>query len=109
MTVEEVKYQEFCQYLANVIIHVVKPLVKENPESWYFMFSSDLDKFVRLAIANNYPWNYVKKMVGLHFDNNQYCPCITFVELQELFPCEVINDNNALEELCDKVIADNPK
>lgn len=109
MTVEEVPDKELYQYLANVIIHLIKPLVKENPESTYLLWTSDLGYFCRLAVANGYPWNYVKKLVSLHFDCNQWVPCISFLELMELYPCEVINDNKALEELCDKVIADNPK
>ena len=70
------------------------------------------DKFfeaIDKALDKKYSWAYVKKIVDLHIDSNQYWPCITYAELEELYPCEVLSDDGALNEICDKVLANNPK
>lgn len=100
---------EFYRYLAKIIINIVSGALKDDPQrEWYLMLPSDLGEFARKALEQKYPWAYVKKIVEMHVDNNKYWPCITFAELQELYPCEVISDFGALHIICDKVLADQP-
>jgi Asp-tRNA(Asn)/Glu-tRNA(Gln) amidotransferase B subunit len=103
------KIVEFNRYLARVIIDIIHPALKDDPQrEWYFMFHHDLGEFCRRALDNKYPWAYVKNIVNMHVDNNKYWPCITYAELQELYPCEVVSDSNTLGTICDKVLADQP-
>jgi Asp-tRNA(Asn)/Glu-tRNA(Gln) amidotransferase B subunit len=110
---------EFNRYLAKILIQLVNAALKDNPQrDWYFdsqthiaplIEKADLGPFAKRALDKKYPWAYVKKIVDLHIDSNQYWPCITYAELEELYPCEVLSDDGALNEICDKVLANNPK
>ncbi len=96
---------EFCRYLAKIVIQLVSAALKDNPQrEWYFMFNHDLGAFAEKALRNKYPWSYVKRIVELHVELNQFWPCITYEELHGLYPCEVLSDSSALEEICVRVI-----
>jgi len=106
----DIQYFDFCRYLAKVIIQLLCPILKDNPQKdYYLMFPSDLGQFIQTALNKKYPWSYIKKLVELHVDCNQYYPCVTFAELQTIFPCEILSDASELESICNKIIADNPK
>lgn len=101
---------DFYRYLAKIVIQLVNGALKDDPQrEWYFLIPSDLGQFAQTAMEKKYPWSYVKKLVDLHVDNNKYCPCITYAELQELYPCEVLSDLGALEEICLRILEKEPK
>lgn len=101
---------EFYRFLAKICINIVSGALKDDPQrEWYFQIPSDIAEFAQRALDKKYPWAYVKKIVELHVDNNKFWPCITFAELQELYPCEVLSDHGALEEICVKILAKEPK
>jgi Asp-tRNA(Asn)/Glu-tRNA(Gln) amidotransferase B subunit len=101
---------EYYRYLANITINIINGVLKDDPQrEWYFLLPSDLGEFAQTAMEKKYPWSYVKKMVEMHVDNNKYCPCITYAELQQLYPCEVINDAGVLHEICDRILDKEPK
>lgn len=101
---------EFYRFLAKIVIQLVNSALKDSPQrEWYFKFPHDLGEFAHAALEKKYPWSYVKKIVDLHVDLNQYWPCITYAELVSLYPCEVLSDDGALSEICDKVLTLNPK
>lgn len=101
---------ELYRYLAKICINIVSGALKDDPQrEWYFLIPSDLGTFAKTALDKKYPWAYVKKIVEMHVDNNKYWPCITFAELQELFPCEVINDAGILHTICDRILDKEPK
>ncbi len=45
----------------------------------------------------------------MHVDLNQYWPCISYTDLMSLHPYESLSDDGALNVICDKVLANNPK
>lgn len=110
---------EYFRYLANVVINLLHSKLRleteEEPElrKWYFamqsIFAGDFAAFVQTCFEKKYPWSYVRGIIEKHVDCNLYWPCITYEELASLYPCEVLTDNNELETICDKVLADNPK
>jgi Asp-tRNA(Asn)/Glu-tRNA(Gln) amidotransferase B subunit len=101
---------EYYRFLAKIIIQIVGAALKENPQKeFYLACQHDLGEFAQTSLAKKYPWSYVKKIVDLHVDNNQYCQCITYAQLQELFPCEVLSDSGALEEICKRILDSQPK
>ena len=110
---------EFNRFLAKVIINLLHPKLKaesqEDPElrAWYFFwqspFAGDLAYFAHTCFEKKYPWSYMRGIIEKHVDCNLYWPCITYQELTELFPCEVLSDNAELETLCDQALKDNPK
>lgn len=95
------------------MIQLVSPPLKESEwRQWYFdtqTIFGDLGWFAQLCFDKKYPWSYVKKIVDLHVDNNMYWPCITYAELHELYPCEVLSDDGALSEICTRILDKEPK
>lgn len=112
-------YGEYCRYLAKVIINLVHPKLKAENEIdpgveelyffWQRFMENDFPCFIQMCIAEKYPWSYVRKIVEMHVDCNLYWPCITYRELWELYPCEVVSDDGALNEYCQQVLTANPK
>lgn len=101
---------EYYQFLAKIIIQLVSPALKDNPNrEWYLAHYHDLGPFAQQALDKQYPWSFVKKIVEMHVDLNQYAPCITYEELLQLNPCEVLNDVGALEIICAKIIESQPQ
>lgn len=101
--------ESYYRYLAKIVIQLVSgPLKDHEQRDFYLASSSDLGDFAKTALEKKYPWSYIKKIVDAHIDGNMYCKCVSFAELQELFPCEVISDSGALEEICVKVLESQP-
>ena len=104
---------DFYRLLAKIIIQCVSPPLKDHEmRNWYFLTQSlvgDLGDFAQTALDKAYPWSYLHKMVEIHVDLNMYHPCISFAELQQLYPCEVLSDSGALSTICDKVLSEDPK
>jgi hypothetical protein len=101
---------EFFGLLAKIIIQIVSPALKDSEQrDLYFACGPihDLDWFTQETINNAYPWSYVKKIVDIHVDLNQYWPCITYQELVSLHPCDTLSDDGALNIICDKILANN--
>lgn len=98
---------EYYRFLAKIVIQLVNAALKDNPQrEWYLSMPSDLGEFAQTALEKKYPWSYIKQVIDTHVDNNLYWPCLSYKEIQELYPCEVVSDSGALEEICDRVIAD---
>ena len=101
---------EVCRLLAKIIIQLVSPPLKDSEQrAFYLAWPHDLGEFTQTALEKKYPWAYIKKMVDYHVECNMYWPCITYKELQELFPCDTLSDSGALNEICDQVLKENPK
>ncbi len=102
---------EFYRLLAKIIIQIINPALKDYPEqkTWYLSMPHDLAYFTQLVLDKKYPWSYIKRIVEMHVDNNMYWPCITYAELYELFPCEVLSNSGELETICDKILSTQPK
>jgi len=111
-------YYDYCGIIAKIIIQLVHPTLKDNPQrDWYFhsqthiasfINGNDLGALAKASIDHKYPWSYVKKIVEQHIDLNQYWPCITYQELMSLHPCDTLSDDSVLNTICDKVLANNP-
>lgn len=115
----EKEYGEFFRYLAKIIINLVSPALKDNPQrEWYLQSQTylapiingdSIGNFAQLALDKKYPWSYVKKIIDMHIDGNQYWPCVSFEDLVSLFPCEILSDSGALEKICESILAKEPK
>lgn len=94
------------RFLAKIIIQIVHPELKDDKQRlWYLALPYNLRDFAATAMEKKYPWSYVKDIVVKHIDMNlRMAPGISFEELQQQFPCEVISDSGALSEICDKVL-----
>ena len=104
--------EEYYKLLSKIVIQIINPALKESEQREFYLCCSyfhDLDYFTQEAVRNAYPWGYLKKIVDLHVDLNQYYPCITYKELVNLYPYESISDDGALNTICDKVLANNPQ
>jgi len=97
--------------MAKIFIQIIHAELKDRKQGRkYFETMTDIKEFVVTAIEKKYPWSYIKETVIKHIDQNlRMSPPITFAELQRIYPCEVLSDNNELEIICDQVIKDNPK
>jgi Asp-tRNA(Asn)/Glu-tRNA(Gln) amidotransferase B subunit len=103
---------ELNKFLAKIIIQLISPALKESEQREFYLACScfhDLGKFAQESFQKAYPWAYVKKIIDLHVDLNQYYPCISYNELVSLYPCDTLSDDGALNVICDKVLNDNPK
>lgn len=76
-----------------------------------FIFFSELDledfgNFVRECVQYEYPWKYIQDTIHAYFE----CPeRVLFKKLTLDCPYTIMDNQNELETLCDKVIAENPK
>jgi Asp-tRNA(Asn)/Glu-tRNA(Gln) amidotransferase B subunit len=104
--------EEYYKLLSKIVIQIINPALKESEQREFYLACSyfhDLDSFTHDAISKAYPWGYLKKIVDLHVDLNQFYPCISYTDLVSLYPYESISDDGALNTICDKILAANPK
>lgn len=102
---------EFHRLLAKILIQLVNPALKDSEQRAFYYACvelHDLDWFTHQTIKNSYPWSYVKKIVDKHIELNQYYPCITYEELVSVYPCDTLSNDGALNEICDKILTNNP-
>jgi Asp-tRNA(Asn)/Glu-tRNA(Gln) amidotransferase B subunit len=111
-------YFDYCGIIAKILIQLVNPALKDSEQrDWYFLSQTylapfitgnDLGALAKPSADNKYPWAYVKKIVDMHIDLNQYWPCISYTDLMSLYPCDTLSDDGALNIICDKILANNP-
>jgi Asp-tRNA(Asn)/Glu-tRNA(Gln) amidotransferase B subunit len=104
--------------LAKIITQLIIPnpirveLKERCPEYLVIIDGIDTDgfaSFVKNCFDKKLPWSYVKDIVEKYYDSNQWYYCITYTELTDVFPCEVLSDKNELEIICETVLRENPK
>ena len=117
MTPQNGNYGDYCRLAAKIIIQIINTILKDekgndsDTRDFYLATQCfhDLGWFTEQSLVNKYPWDYVKKIVTQHVESNQYWPCVTYAELVSLFPCEVVSNDDILNTICEKILADNPK
>ena len=117
------------RFVAKIIIQLITPIEDNITENnieilkgyitqeeysnwWNILRNGDMESFssfVKTCFDKKLPWSYVKDTVEKYYDSNQYCYCINYVELMDLFPCEVLSDKDELEIICETVLKENPK
>lgn len=103
--------------LAKIIINVQQPYFKENPwfqticYAWDWVspnYSMELGWFANECHEKGYSWEYIKTINQYFYDCNQFWPCINFKDLVDLFPYQSLDDSSAIENICRKVMEEQP-
>jgi len=102
------------QFFAGICIQIIHPnkIYDVNSMYWTVVMEKDMStlfNFTKICFDKKYPWSYVQKIFNLYFETNQEYHFINYMELHDLFPCEVMTDSDELLDICKKVIAENSK
>lgn len=104
---------KFNRFLANIITQLVVPNAdrKVNETIYAIMESSengikDFSEFVKVCFDKKYSWNYIKEIIGHHYQFEYYT---TYKELVEMFPFEEISRTDELDGIIDAVLLENVK
>jgi Asp-tRNA(Asn)/Glu-tRNA(Gln) amidotransferase B subunit len=69
-----------------------------------------IDDFVYFVkFCKDKPWDYIRTICNHYYDCNQYVFCVSYRELMELFPYESLEDTTKIEEICRRVMEEQPQ
>ena len=104
---------KFNRFIAKIVIQLVQPnpYRKENEAICALLDASekylkDFQNFLKTSFDKKFPWSYIKDTVEKFYESYYQ---ITYTELMELFPCEVMSDKDELEKICEAVLKENQK
>ena len=101
---------EYNRFLAKIIIQLISPKIDFTDPYWYCVHANnDFSTFVQLAFEKKFPWGYIRDTIDRFYEANEYYYLMTYADLVEVFPCEVMSDSNELEIACDTVLRENSK
>lgn len=101
------------EFMARIIINIKAPNPLYDVKSlyWQMVDERDVESFVTFSKKsqdNKYPWAYIQMIVNEYMTWNQQFHWVDYVQLMDMFPCDVLTDDTQLRSVCESVVSNNP-